>query len=61
MPATQKFRARLRRDKYNPEDDPEFLQDEFGQYFSNAEEEEPGEYCVTLYFIGTFLLIIEII
>ena len=39
--AAQRFRARMKRDKYDPETDPEF-QDEFGQYFS-SNADDPGE------------------
>ena len=39
----QKFRARMKTPKYNPEEDPEFV-DEFGEYFTKAAYEEEGEW-----------------
>lgn len=47
MPATQKFRARMKRDKYNPDEDSEF-QDEFGHYFSTTSGDGECFYIYTL-------------
>ena len=40
MPGAQQFRPRLKREKYNPETDPEFA-DEFGDYFQDAPPTKP--------------------
>lgn len=37
----QKFRARMKAGKYNPETDPEMM-DDFGEYFTKAASEEEG-------------------
>ena len=39
----QKFRARLKKDKYCPEDDPEF-NSEFTEYFAKSSEFHDNEY-----------------
>lgn len=38
----QKFRARMKRQKYDPETDPEMV-DEYGEYFAKAADEEQEE------------------
>ena len=48
MPGSSQFRPRLKREKYNPENDPEFA-DEFKDYFSEPpppafKEPTPGKY-----------------
>lgn len=38
----QKFRARMKRQKYDPETDPDMI-DEYGEYFAKAADEEQDE------------------
>lgn len=38
----QKFRARMKRQKYDPETDPDMI-DEYGEYFAKAADEEQEE------------------